>query len=114
MGDSISPRWALVGNIVKSHEFGEEHEVRYGSKHFSGGTKVYVNLEYPGTGCEYVRVIGKPRGRGGLIETSIKFELVENLRLQREIIRLLEHLSPEAAERAKGKTKEYSNEEQQR
>lgn len=32
--------WCLIGNIVEKHIYGEEHEIRYGSKHFSGGTKV--------------------------------------------------------------------------
>ena len=35
-------RWCLVGNIIEKHPYGEEHEIRYGSKHFSGGTKVYI------------------------------------------------------------------------
>ena len=34
-------RWCLVGNIVQTHEYGENHETRIGTKHFSQGTKVY-------------------------------------------------------------------------
>ncbi len=43
-------RWCLVGNIAGAHEFGEEHEIRYGTKHFSAGTKVYAYPEFWGNG----------------------------------------------------------------
>ena len=28
--------WALVGNIVDKHEYGENHEIRYGTRKFRG------------------------------------------------------------------------------
>ena len=37
-------RWCLVGTIVETPEFGEEHEIRHGTKHFPPGAKVFINL----------------------------------------------------------------------
>lgn len=37
-------QWCLVGNIVGEHEHGEAHELRYGTKQFRPGAKVFVNL----------------------------------------------------------------------
>jgi hypothetical protein len=39
--DEIEFIWSLVGNIVDAHFFGEQKEIRRGTKHFSPGTKVY-------------------------------------------------------------------------
>ena len=33
--------YCLVGNIVESHYFGENKEIRCGTKHFRGGAKVF-------------------------------------------------------------------------
>lgn len=76
-------RWALVGNVVKSHPFGEEHEVRFGSKAFRGGAKLYVAPGQWGDGFEKVVVIGRPRQYRGFIEMVIRSELIENFRLKK-------------------------------
>ena len=34
--------WCLVGNIVEAHKYGEEIEVRFGTKQFRSGAKVYL------------------------------------------------------------------------
>lgn len=34
--------WCLVGNIVQEHEYGEEREIKYGTRQFSRGTKVFL------------------------------------------------------------------------
>ncbi len=75
--------WCLVGNIVKAHKFGENHEIRYGTKHFSSGTKVYINLVFKGMGNESVLVIGKPRHSWKCIEIVISRKYIENFRLQK-------------------------------
>ena len=75
--------WCLVGNIVNAHEFGENHEMKYGTKHFSSGTKVFINLIYGGMGHEQVLVIGIPRHRHNYIEVVIPRKYVENLRIQK-------------------------------
>ena len=75
--------WCLVGNIVKSHEFGEKHEIKSGTKHFSSGTKVFVNLIYGGMGHERIQVIGLPRYGRNYIEVIVPREHVENFRIQK-------------------------------
>ena len=82
-GDEQEWRWCLVGNIVGAHEFGEAHEIKYGTKHFSSGTKVFVNLVYPGPGNERIMVIGIPRNRRNYIEVVIPSKYVENFRIQK-------------------------------
>lgn len=54
-------KWCLVGNIVQSHTYGEEHEIRAGSKQFAPGAKVYIAPANWGDGYEKVIVIGCPR-----------------------------------------------------
>lgn len=76
-------RWCLVGNIVGAHEFGEEHEIRYGTKHFAVGTKVYVYPAFPGMGNESIVVIGIPRNDRKYIEVAVKRRYVENFRCQK-------------------------------
>lgn len=76
-------RWGLVGNIVQTHEYGEEHKILVGSKQFGPGAKVYIAPAQWGDGFENVCVIGKPRHRRGLIELVMPLRLIENLRLKR-------------------------------
>ena len=76
-------RWCLVGNIVGAHEFGEAHEIKYGTKHFSSGTKVFVNLIYGGRGHKRIMVIGVPRHSRNYIEVVIPSKYVENFRIQK-------------------------------
>ncbi len=40
MEHGLSWCWSLVGNIVQEHEFGEEHEIKPGTKQFSKGNKI--------------------------------------------------------------------------
>lgn len=74
-------RWCLVGNIVEKHPYGEEHEIRYGSKHFSGGTKVYIAPAQWGDGMEKIVVLGLSRHSQNFVEVVISSKLVENFRL---------------------------------
>ncbi len=76
-------RWCLVGNIKETHEYGEQHEIKYGTKHFSGGTKVYIAPAQWGDGFEKVVVIGKPRHGSKLIEIVMPSERIENFRLKK-------------------------------
>ncbi len=122
--------WCLVGNIVESHEFGEEHEIRYGTKQFSHGTKVYLAPAQWGDGYENIVVIGLPRHRSKLIEVVTRSEYVENYRMKKvfkpevlkkmcssqriwwgdtendriKIVSYLEHLAPKKAEIEKEKS----------
>ena len=75
--------WCLVGNIVEKHEVGEEHEVKYGTKHFSRGTKVYCFPPLWGDGYERIKVIGKPRKRKHLITIITRANCIENWRIKK-------------------------------
>ena len=125
MEKQISPpwRWCLVGNIVESHEYGEDHEIKIGTKQFSPGAKLFQW----GDGYENVVVIGKPRHIRELIEIVMRRKYITNFRLQKvfqpavlermenskhlwwgqtdkdrdEIIEALHWLDPAAAEKAK-------------
>ncbi|MBU5462701.1 hypothetical protein [Lachnoclostridium sp. MSJ-17] len=74
-------RWCLVGNIIEKHPYGEEHEIRYGSKHFSGGTKVYIAPAQWCDGMEKIVVLGLSRYSRNFVEVVISNKLVENFRL---------------------------------
>lgn len=76
-------QWCLVGNIVEEHEFGEDHVIKYGTKHFRPGAKVYINLVYGGMGYENIHVIGVPRRSKKYIEIVIRRKYVRNFRVQK-------------------------------
>lgn len=122
-------QWCLVGNIVGEHEYGENHELKYGNKQFRPNAKVFVNLVYGGMGHERILVIGTPRHSGKYIEIVIARKYVENFRLQKvfkpavlnrmnqstwdwwgntdsardQLIQILEWLNPPEAENARRK-----------
>lgn len=75
--------WCLVGNIVEQHEYGEEHEIKYGTKQFSRGTKVYLAPAQWGDGYENIVVIGLPRNGRNYIEVVTRSKYVENFRMQK-------------------------------
>ena len=76
-------RWCMVGNIVDTHIYGENHELMHGTKHFRPNAKVYISLSYPGMGNEKVRVIGIPRHSKEYIEIAIPRRYICNFRLQK-------------------------------
>lgn len=75
--------WCLVGNIIDKHLYGENKEIRSGTKHFRAGAKVYCLLEYGGMGHERIRVIGLPRRSQKMIDIVIDAALIKNMRLQK-------------------------------
>ena len=75
--------WCLVGNIAEQHEYGEEHEIKYGTKHFSRGTKVYLAPAQWGDGYENIVVIGMPRHQKKFIEVITRSKYIENYRMQK-------------------------------
>lgn len=75
--------WALVGNIKEEREYGENHEIRKGTKQFSGGTKVYLSCGHWGDGYEQVNVIGKPRHSWDYIQIIMPRKFIENFRMQK-------------------------------
>ena len=76
-------QWCLVGNIVDAHDYGEEHETRYGNKQFRPNAKVYINLVYGGMGHEKIVVIGTPRHSRRYVEIVIRSKHVKNFRMQK-------------------------------
>ena len=76
-------KWCLVGNIVQEREYGENHEAKLGTKHFSPGTKVYCAPGHWGDGYENIVVIGKHRGSPKYIEIIMPKKHIENFRCQK-------------------------------
>ncbi len=85
--------WGLVGNIKLEREYGEDHEIKAGTKHFSGGSKVYIAPAQWGDGFDNVVVIGVPRYGKRYIEIITCSKYIENYRLKKvykpEIIKLM-------------------------
>ena len=75
--------WSLVGNIVQEHDFGEEHEIKPGTKQFSRGTKVFLAPCQWGDGYEKIVVIGLPRRGNKYIEVVTHSKYIENFRMQK-------------------------------
>lgn len=74
-------RFCAVGNIKAKHTC-ENGKVLYGSKAFSGGTKVYIDDKTLGVNSECVSVIGLNRF-GRYTTESVSVNLIENVRAQR-------------------------------
>ena len=76
-------RWCLVANIVKEHPFGEQKEIRHGTKHFAPGAKVYCAKSMWGDGYESIGVLGSPRHGKQFIEIVMDRRRIENFRIQK-------------------------------
>ena len=72
--------WCVIGNIVDEHPYGTDQKIVHGTKHFSPGTKVYC---MPRNMDDRLVVIGRPRGRHGLIKIILDEKLIENFRCKR-------------------------------
>lgn len=75
--------WCLVGNIVKEHEFGEDKEIKSGTKHFVAGAKVCLASAQWGDGYERIVAIGVARKSRKYIEVVMQEKYVENFRMQK-------------------------------
>ena len=75
--------WCIVGNIVDRHYYGEEKEIRSGTKHFRPGAKVYCIPESWGNAHESIRVIGRPRNSAKMIDVIIPTKHIKHFRLQK-------------------------------
>lgn len=75
--------WCLVGNIIDEHEFGEEKEIRRGTKHFPPNAKVYCFPPLWGDGYEKIQVIGRPRKKRKMIMIVLSSKLVSNWRMMK-------------------------------
>jgi len=81
--DSREFEWCIVGNIVDQNYWGEEKEIKHGTKQFRPGAKVYCMPEFGGMGHESIRVLGKPRKQRRLINVVIRSRLIKNFRIQK-------------------------------
>ena len=73
-------RFCVVRNIVKSH-LDEEGAERYGTKAFTGGTKVYIGRKYMTADQKEFGVIGLNRF-GKYVTERVPIHLIENIRWQ--------------------------------
>jgi len=60
--NKTQPVWCVVANIAEDIPFGEEHQIKKGTKHFSPGTKVYCYPPLWGDGYENIKVVARHRG----------------------------------------------------
>jgi hypothetical protein len=81
--DNREFEWCIVGNIIDEHFWGENKEIRKGSKQFRPGAKVYCMPEFGGMAHESMRVLGKPRKQKRLINIVIRTQLIKNFRVQK-------------------------------
>ena len=85
VGDNMSEtnnwRFCVVGNIIPQH-INDEGKVLYGTKAFSGGTKIYIYDQTCGLNQGRISVIGQNRF-GRYVFDSIPNNLIENVRAQR-------------------------------
>lgn len=72
--------WCLVANVISEQPFGENHEIQYGTKHFSPNTKVYCSAPTWGDGYERIVVAGRHRGSSRLITMVIHEKRLTNWR----------------------------------
>ena len=72
-----------MGNIVQEREYGENHEIKHGTKHFSPGTKVYCAQGLWGDGYENIVVIGKHRKSPKYTKLIMQRKHIENFRCQK-------------------------------
>ena len=71
MEDSTESEFCIIGNIVDKHFYGEQKEIRRGTKHFRPNAKVYCLPEFGGMGHETMVVVGVPRKSKRFIKIAI-------------------------------------------
>ena len=87
-------RFCVVGNIKAQHT-DETGKVLYGTKAFSGKTKVYIDDKTCGLNDGCISVIGLNRF-GRYVTESVPVGLIENVRLQRifkpKVLEIMDYL----------------------
>jgi len=76
-------RFVLVGNIIDKHYYGENKEMRRGTKHFRPGAKVYLLPEYGGNGHTDIPVYGLPRRSKRKIYIVVRGHMIKNIRVKK-------------------------------
>jgi hypothetical protein len=72
-------QWCLVGNIIDPSDRDQQPSPQ-GTKHFSGGTKVYCLPAQWGDGYDKIKVIGRHRGSRQFVTMIISADRVTNWR----------------------------------
>ena len=94
MDANNSWRFCAVGNITAQH-MDKDGQVFYGTKAFSGGTKVYIYDRSYLLNGESVSVIGLNRFGRYVIE-RVPIDLIENVRVQRifkpTVLKIMDYL----------------------
>ncbi|GKS11733.1 hypothetical protein YDYSY3_27330 [Paenibacillus chitinolyticus] len=75
--------WCLVGNIVEERYYGENKEIRRGTKKFSSNAKVYCFPPLWGDGYEEIKVIGRTRSRKSYQTVITSSKYITNWRLKK-------------------------------
>src|SRR3712207_4449503 len=71
--------WAVAANIIFEHPYGDEKEIRYGTKHFKPGAKVHVvRVNWR----ERAEIIGRQRKSGRYIKTWMPAKYLANPRVE--------------------------------
>jgi hypothetical protein len=78
--ESADSIWAVIANVKTESLFGESHEIRNGTKHFKGGSKVYIIDAFWGM-IETVVVIGRHRKSLRYVSLKMDARHLENFRL---------------------------------
>ena len=86
----LPPQWCLVGNVIEEHPYGQEHQIRRGSKHFLAGTRVYC-LAPRWDGLDEFFAIGLHRGSRRFTTVIMRTNYITNWRskqvFQPEVLR---------------------------
>ncbi len=75
--------YILVGNIIDKHYYGENKEIKSGTKQFRAGAKVYLFPEYGGMGHEAMPVYEQPRKSWKKIKIVVSSEMIKNVRVKK-------------------------------
>ncbi|MBB1287420.1 hypothetical protein HRH25_23805 [Flavisolibacter sp. BT320] len=75
--------WSIVGNVVDQHYYGENKELKRGTKHFSPNTKVYCFPPMWGDAYENIKVIGRHRKSKRFIILIMPSAFITNWRLEK-------------------------------
>lgn len=91
---AVAWRFGVVANITRSH-LDENGELRYGTKAFTSGTKVYLGGKNWDKENPEIGVIGRNRF-GRIVVEGVPISLLENVRTQRiykpQVLKIMEYL----------------------
>ena len=76
----MDPMRVPTASVVEQRRYGENHELRNGTKHFRGGAKVFVIDGYWGM-CNSVTVVGHHRASGRYITLDMPVKHLEHFRM---------------------------------